>query len=307
MKHYLGIDAGSSSLKFAVVDEQDNLIKSRYLINHGITETTKRGLEEISDSYDISGVGVTGSGRRFLSLLVGADIVKTEILAHAIGTLHYYPEVRTLIDIGAEDSKLMTFSNGVLEDFVMNNVCGAGTGSVIDAIASKMGIKVENIGDIALQYQQRLDFPGKCGIFTQSSVVSRLNSGANKSDILMGVIKGLVNNYLTMAKGINLEPPYIYTGATAKNNAIVKAFEYQFNHEVIVPEYCSEMGAIGIALMTKRNVVEKTQFKGFQISDYKFEARIKSCEECENNCELNEIYENNKLIGTLGSRCGRFG
>jgi len=306
MKKYLGIDIGSVSAKFVLIDEDENILKSTYLRNHGIIDTIKEGLEEIADG-EIKGVGVTGSGRKFLNVLLGADIEKTEVLAHTVGTLKYYPKVRTIMDIGGEDSKLMVINDGVLENFMMNNICGAGTGSVIDAIASRMGIKVEDVGDIALQYKQRLDFPGKCGVFTQSSVVSRLNSGADKSNILMGVVRGLVNNYLTMAKGINLQPPYIYQGATAKNKAIVKSLEEQLNHKIVVPEYCDIMGAIGIALMTKSNGVEKTKFKGFQITNYDFKTQIKTCEDCENHCELNQIYENDKLIGSLGSRCGKYG
>ncbi len=303
---YLGIDIGSVSAKFVLLDQDENILKSTYLRNHGIIDTIKEGLEKIADG-DIASVGVTGSGRRFLNVLVGADLVKTEVLAHTIGTLKYYQKAKTIMDIGGEDSKIMSLNNGILESFMMNNVCGAGTGSVIDSIASRMGIKVEDVGNIALQYKQRLDFPGKCGIFTGSSVVDRLNLGADKSDILMGVIRGLVNNYLTLAKGIDLQPPFIYQGATAKNLAIVKALEEQLNHEVIVPKYCDIMGAIGIALMAKREGIEKTRFKGFQIMDYDFKTEIKSCKDCENHCELNQIYENNKLIGTLGGRCGKYG
>ena len=306
-KAYLGVDCGSVSLKLALIDEKKNLIDSVYLRNKGIIETSKKGLEKIAnDKYEILGVGTTGSGRKFLGILLNSDIVRAETIAHTIGTLNYYPDARTVMDIGGEDSKLMIIREGIMEDFVLNNICGAGTGSVIDAIAYRLGIKIEDVGDIALKYKQSLDFPSKCGIFNQSRVVDKQNKGARKEDILMGSIRALVSCYLTMAKNIGLEPPYIYQGATAKNKAIVRAFEEQLEHKVIVPEYCDVMGAIGIALLVMGEGIEKTKFKGFGITDYDFETKIRYCEDCENNCELNEIYENNKLIGVLGSRCGKY-
>lgn len=304
-KYWMGIDCGSVSVKLAVINQENKVINSIYLRNQGLTETIQKGLEQIVCN-DIKGVGVTGSGRNFAGLLVGGDLIKTEILAHTIGTLNYYPNVKTIFDIGGEDSKLMVLNNGILEDFRMNMICSAGTGSSLEAIATRMGIKIEDVGHLALQSYNKIDFPTKCGVFMQSTVVSKLNSGKSKDDILMGVCRGLVNNYLTMAKGIDLNPPFVYQGATAKNKAIVRAFEEQLGYEVIVPKYCDVMGAIGIALMTKNSNIKKTKFKGFAISNYDFETKIRNCEDCENSCELNEIYENSKLIGTLGSRCGQY-
>ncbi len=304
-KSWLGIDCGSVSVKTVLIDEEGNLVRESYLRNRGIIETVKKGLEEIANNeYKVSGVGVTGSGRKFVAMLVGADIVKTEVLAHTVGTLKYHPDVRTLMDIGGEDCKLMSIRDGILENFVLNNVCGAGTGAVLDSIASRMGIKIQDVGDLALQYKQRLEFPGKCGVFAQSSVVSRLNSGAEKSDILMGVIRGLVNNYLALAKGMKLEPPYVYQGATAQNKAIVFALENQLEHKVIVPEHCSTMGAIGIALMAQKNGIGKTRFKGYNsLTEKNYTTKNIISNGCENHCELTFLYEDNRIVGVIGNKC----
>jgi predicted CoA-substrate-specific enzyme activase len=309
---WLGIDGGSVSIKLALIDDKKDLISSAYLKNQGIIDTLKQGFEKIQENYDngykISGVGVTGSGRKFIGMLVGSDVVETEILAHTYGALEYYPNVRTVMDIGGEDSKIMSIRNGILEDFKLNSVCGAGTGSVIDAIAARIGINVENIGDLALKSTQNLAFPGKCGIFAQSAVVSRLNSGANKSDILMGVIRALVNNYLTMAKSVCLESPYVYQGATAKNKAIVRALEEQLEDKVEVPEHCDIMGAIGAALIAKEEQsiagkINGTKFKGFDLVKKDYETRIMVGKGCENHCEITGLYENKELIGFVGNRC----
>ena len=305
IKSWLGIDVGSVSIKLALINEKDELVDSIYLRNQGIIETIRDGFDKINvGNYDIKGVGCTGSGRFFTSLLLNADIVKTEILAHTIATLYYYPNVKTIFDIGGEDSKIMTVEDGMLSNFIMNSICGGGTGAMIEAIASRLGISIEEVGDLALSSKERLDFPGKCGIFCQSAVVNKLNSGAEKNNIMMGVVRALVNNYLSMAKGIVLGPPYVFQGATAQNIAIVKALEEQLNHKVIVPEQCAIMGAIGIALLTKECNIQKTKFNNnlnLNCETYNFR-----CFDCPNHCEVTQLYNENKLVGCVGSRCGKW-
>ena len=305
MKTYIGLDVGSVSVKLAKIDEDENLIQSIYLRNCGLVETVKTGLKLIADEVEVAGVGVTGSGRRFVGMFVGADLVKTEILAHTVGTLSFYPNVSTLMDIGGEDSKLMTINNGVLENFCLNSICSAGTGSFLESIAGRMGLRIEDVGVIALSSTQRLDFPSKCGVFTQSAVVSRKNSGAHKEDILMGVCRSLVSNYLTMAKGVNLRPPFVFQGATAKNKAIVAAFEEELGHEVIVPEYCDVMGAIGIGMMVKRARLASTNFKGYGLLEKDYQIRTVIADGCQNRCQLNLLYENDHYAGCIGNKCDK--
>lgn len=305
MKTWLGVDCGSVSIKFALIDENKKLVDSLYLRNRGIIDTVKEGLLRFySKKIKIQGVGCTGSGRDFVSLLLGADIVKTEILAHAIAAAHYFPKVNTVFDIGGEDCKIIELKDGIPYDFVMNSVCGAGTGSVIENIASRLGIPIEEVGEIALQSKNNLDFPGKCGVFCQSAVVSKLNSGANKSDILKGVIKALVSNYLNISKGIQLKPPYVFQGATAKNKAVIRELEKQLNHRVEVPSHCAVMGAIGIALLAKESKPKSNEDRNFKINKYK--STNFSCGGCSNNCNIIQLYDGEKLLGAIGSRCGKW-
>ncbi len=307
-KAYLGIDCGSVGIKLALIDTGINVLSKVYLRNKGILLTLKKGLEEIADEcskYEIAAVGVTGSGRQFASYLIGADTVKTEILTHTIATLNFYPEVRTIMDIGGEDCKIMSVREGILEDFVMNSICGAGTGSVIETIASRIGIKVEDVGDLALQSKERLDFPGKCGVFAQSAVVSCLNSGKRKEDILMGVVRALVNNYLMLGRGIELKPPFVYQGATAQNKAIVRALEEQLQNNIIVPKYAPEMGAIGAAILAQINSNGKTSFKGFDILNKDYSTKTIKANGCENNCEITCLYDGEKYAGSSGNRCDK--
>ena len=305
MKTYVGLDVGSVSVKLAQIDENENLINSIYLRNHGLVETVKEALEVMVAPSQVMGVGVTGSGRRFVGMFVGADLVKSEVLAHTVGTLSFYPQVRTLMDIGGEDSKLMTLNDGVLENFRLNSICSAGTGSFLESIAGRMGVCIEDVGEIALSSTQRIDFPSKCGVFTQSAVVSRKNAGAAKEDILMGVCRSLVANYLTMAKGVDLKPPYVYQGATARNKAIVTAFEEELGHPVIVPEYCDVMGAIGIGIMAKRANPAQTNFKGDCLLNNEYQTQTVIADGCANHCELTMLYQNGEYVGCIGNKCGK--
>lgn len=306
-KTWLGVDCGSVSIKMVLIDRNENLINHIYLRNHGLIETIQEGLERMEGNHKVCSVGVTGSGRKFVGMFIGADLVKTEILAHTVGTLAYYPDVKTLMDIGGEDSKLMTLTDGILENFVLNSICSAGTGSFLESIAGRMGIKIEDVGEIALRSEQRLEFSSKCGVFTQSAVISKKNSGASKEDILMGVCRALVSNYLTMAKGTKLEPPFVYQGATAKNIAIVRAFEENLNHRVIVPEYCDIMGAIGIAIMVRRVNLNKTNFRGYELLNKDYQTKTRIADGCDNNCEITELFEGDKYVGCIGNKCEKCG
>ena len=301
---YLGIDVGSTSVKCVLLDNRNKIIDSVYLKNKGIIESVTECLGKLEKEVEVSACGITGSGRNFANVLIGGDVLKTEVLAHSIAALEYYPQARTIFEIGGEDCKMMIIEDAVLINFNMNNICAGGTGAMIEAIASRMGIAIEDFGELASQSKNQLEMPGKCGIFCQSAVVNKLNSGVDKSDILMGVCRALIRNYLTICKGNKLEPLYIFQGATAQNKALVKALEEELSHSVIVPEQCAFMGAIGIAMMAMEEVPEKTKFKGFDaILSASYDVRHFQFFDCENRCEVVQIYQNNEIAGCIGSRC----
>jgi len=309
MKGYLGCDVGSVSAKMVVIDDNIDILAEVYLQNKGLIATIKKCLLEIENQLngtEIRAVGCAGSGREFSKVLLGADVVRTEILAHTIGTMHYYSDVRTIFDIGGEDCKIVTLENGIWKNYIMNNICGAGTGAMLESIARTLNINVEDVGDLALRSKINLSFPGKCGVLCQSAVVSRKNKGANNEDILMGVCRAFINNYLTLAKSIELKPPYVFQGATAKNKALVRALEEQLNHEVIVPQYCESMGAIGIAILAKENEPEQSNFRGFSLKDLDIRSETFVCEDCPNNCEITKVLIENKPISHLSSKCGKY-
>ena len=301
---FMGIDCGSVSIKFVLlIDGQ--LTKRVYLRNAGLIPTIKEGLKQLPQA-DIKGVGVTGSGKEFVASLIGADYLDSEIIAHVTATQEVYPEVRTVLDIGGEDSKLMLIKDGILSGFQMNKDCGGGTGSMIETIANRLGVKIEDVGRVALGSQNPANLPGKCGIFAQSAAVSELSKGRPVKDILMGVCRALVGNYLgVLAKGKRLLHPIVFQGATALNKALVKCFEDSLGSPILVPEDCSYMGAIGIAELTRESMDGRaSKFRGIKevvSADYRTE--IGYCQDCENHCELLSLYMNGELVARSGSRC----
>jgi predicted CoA-substrate-specific enzyme activase len=303
LKYYLGIDVGSVSVKFALL-RGDELVGKAYLKNQGLIATVQNGLKQLP-KVKVSGVGVTGSGKEFVKALVGADYTNTEIMAHVVACLKEYPDAKTILDIGGEDSKLMLVKDALLAGFQMNRDCGGGTGSMIETIAARLGVKIEDVGEIALQSKAPAVLPGKCGIFCQSAAVSQLSKGRPTSDILKGVCEALVGNYLAvLAKGKRLVPPIVFQGAVAQNQAIVKCFEDALGYQVVVPENCSYMGAIGIAILTEENMNgQPTKFRGEAILESNHRTEIAHCQDCENNCELLSLYCDGQLLSVSGSRC----
>lgn len=304
MSYYLGIDCGSVSIKFALI--QDGHTRSKvYLRNTGLISAIKEGLKQLPE-VEISGVGVTGSGKEFVKSLLSADYVDSEIIAHVTATQKQYPDVKTILDIGGEDSKLMLIRDGILSSFQMNKDCSGGTGSMIETIANRLGVKIENVGRVALESQNATNLPGKCGIFCQSAAVSELSKGRPVRDILLGVCRALVGNYLAvLTKGKKLYKPIVFQGATAQNQALVKCFEDALKSEILVPQDCSYMGAIGIAELTREHMNgTPSKFRGLKtIIDADYKTEITYCEDCENKCELLFLYCGNEILGVSGSRC----
>ena len=305
-KYFLGLDIGSVSIKLALL-EGDTLTAKAYLKNQGLIPTIQQGLKQMP-KVQVRGVGVTGSGKEFVSSLVGGDFVDSEVISHMVATLKEYPDARTIMDVGGEDSKLMLVNNGVLADFQMNKTCGAGSGAMLETIASRLGYNIEDVGRIALESKEQLALPAKCGIFMQSEVVSQLNKGRPLSDILMGVARAMVTNYLMLAKGKKLLEPVIFQGAVAKNQAVARAFEEALGCPVIIPEYPEFAGAVGIALLTEEQMKgRKTNFRGDAILAPEYRIEVKQCPDpCPNECELTLLRFEGKVLAVFGSKCGRW-
>jgi predicted CoA-substrate-specific enzyme activase len=313
---YLGVDIGSVSINIVAIDEENELVFKLYTRNSGNPiELVKEGLaklrEEIElENYKISGVGVTGSGRQLIAYVLGADTVKNEITAHARASTYYHPEAGTIFEIGGQDSKLIIVEDGIAVDFAMNTVCAAGTGSFLDHQAERLGVPIEEFGGLALEADRDVRIAGRCTVFAESDMISKQQYGFTKPEIINGLSEALVRNYMNnLVRNRVLEGEYIFQGGVAANIGIKAAFEEEIGAEVIVPEHHDVMGAIGIAMLAKRDVKrsgQESSFRGFDLTELEFETTSFECEDCANNCEVIKVIADSKVIAVTGDRCGKW-
>ncbi len=311
----LGVDVGSVSINIVLVDQQNNVISSQYLRGNGQPlDSVKKGLanlnREFGDGIVIKGVGVTGSGRQLTGVLLGADIVKNEITAHAKAAVSIVPEARTIFEIGGQDSKIILLKEGMVVDFAMNTVCAAGTGSFLEHQAERLGVPIEEFGELALTASRNVRIAGRCTVFAESDMISKQQYGFSKPEIINGLCEALVRNYINnLGRGKKLEPPFVFQGGVAANKGIRHAFEKEVGYEVVIPEYYNVMGAIGAAILAKEHIAArggKTNFRGFDGAADSFSPTSFNCESCDNYCEVIKVDLNNKTVAMWGDRCGKW-
>jgi len=312
MEVYLGIDVGSVTTKFAVLDKSDELITDLYLLTQGKPiEMVQQGLKQIkqqlSEDIDICGVATTGSARYLTGVIVGADLVKNEITSHAVATLLHVPEVQTIIEIGGQDSKIIIVRDGIVIDFGMNTICAAGTGSFLDHQALRLNMSIEEFAQRALNSNTTVRIAGRCTVFAESDMVHKQQMGHQVEDVLYGLCQALVRNYLNnVGIGKDIQPPIVFQGGVAFNQAIVKAFQEELNTEIIVPPHHEVMGAIGTALLVHEEMASNnngSKFKGFGISEVKYHTSSFECKACPSQCEIAQLSLNGQVLARWGGRC----
>lgn len=313
MKAYLGVDVGSVSTNFVVMSERGEVLESLYIRTSGqpvraIQEGLRQMGGKIGKSVRIAGAGATGSARALTSVLIGADIVKNEITAHGVAVANAVPGTRTIIEIGGQDSKIIIMRDGIVTDFAMNTVCAAGTGSFLDQQAVRLGIPIEQFGELALKAKNPVRIAGRCAVFAESDMVHKQQLGHATEDIIAGLCEALVRNYLNnVAKGKEILGPVVFQGGVAANRGIKAAFEKALQLELTVPRHFGVMGAIGCCWLAKETVnCGQSKFKGWQAADYSFRPTSFECKGCPNLCEVIQIFENDLLIARWGDRCGKW-
>ena len=309
MNGYIGIDIGSISTKGVIIDEENNIITSEYIWTEGnpvkaVTKLVSILKSKIPKDLKIKGVGTTGSARKLIGLLLNANVVKNEITAHAIGTLEKYPNTKTILEIGGQDSKIILIEDGIIVDYAMNTLCAAGTGSFLSSQAKRLGVEVDEFGELALKSNNPVKIAARCTVFAESDLVHKAQVGYLKEDIVAGLCRSIVLNYLNnVGKGKKIKGPIVFQGGVSKNKGVLKYFEEILGEEIIVDENSHLMGALGIAILSKNG--EKNINYTLDIEDINFETKGIECSGCSNNCEILKIYKNSDLIDVWGSKCGK--
>jgi len=310
----LGVDVGSVSTNVVLMDDAGSLLRRVYTRTRGNPiAALQKGLGELAadlpPGVEVAGVGTTGSARHLAGVMVGADAVKNEITAHAAATAFLVPGVRTIIEIGGQDSKVILLRDGLVADFAMNTVCAAGTGSFLDQQAARLGIAIEDLGPMALLSTAPVRIAGRCTVFAESDMIHKQQLGHRTEDILYGLCLALVRNYLgNVARGKPILQPVAFQGGVASNVGIRRAFAEALGYEVVVPANHDVMGAIGAALLAREAVAESgaTHFRGFGAAEEQFESTGFECQHCANHCEIINIASAGKLLARWGHRCPRW-
>ena len=306
---YLCIDIGSISTKGVIIDNDYNIITSLYIWTNGnpvlaVKKLVNELKNNLPSNYVVKGIGTTGSARKLIGLLLDANIVKNEITAHAIGTLNNYPNVKTILEIGGQDSKIILINNGIISDYAMNTLCAAGTGAFLSSQANRLNIDINDFGSMALKSKNPVKIAARCTVFAESDLIHKANSGYKLEDIVAGLCKSVVLNYLNnVGKGKKIEGPIVFQGGVSKNKGVVKYFKEILGQDIIVDLNSHLMGAIGIAILASKNKSNKVY--NLDIMDIDFETKIFECSGCSNNCEILRIFRNNKLVDAWGNRCNK--
>ena len=317
---YLGIDIGSTTTKYALINDDQQIIHKNYVPTQGkpieVTQTLLRLIRDnAGKKIEIAGTATTGSGRSVVGDFLNVDLIIDEITAHARGAVKIEPEVDTIFEIGGQDSKYIYLKNSYPLDFDMNKVCAAGTGSFLHELANKYGINiVGEFQDIALSSETPVKLAERCTVFMESDLVSYLQKGADQKDLIAGLCYAIVHNYLNRVVGKRkIGQKVMFLGGPSLNKGVVAAFENVLGRGLIVPGHREVLGAYGAALSVQEKMRLESgngsTFRGLNsaIKD-RMEYKEKICHadpECHNQCKL-KIYDFDGRRSVWGGECGRY-
>ena len=258
--YFAGIDSGSTSTDVVILDKDQNIVTGIILpTGAGAAIGAERALEEaLKDAglqrEDIDAMVTTGYGRTAIS---DGDKSITEITCHARGAHFLNPEVRTVIDIGGQDSKVIRLDeNGAVANFVMNDKCAAGTGRFLEMMARTMEMSLDDMGKAGLSYKEDITISSMCTVFAESEVVSLIAQNKATDDIVHGLNKAVASKTAALAKRVGGEERYMMTGGVSKNQGLVKTLEEKLGTTLVISDKAQLCGALGAALFAKDMVIE---------------------------------------------------
>ena len=319
---YLGIDSGSTTTKFVLIDENENIVDSFYASNEGEPLLiAKKALLEMNEKYrrmgvklNIKAAGTTGYGEMLFYHGFGADCHMVETVAHARATSKYVPDATFILDIGGQDMKAIWLDNGIITNIVVNEACSSGCGSFLENFASSLHIPVTEIADAAFDSENPAALGSRCTVFMNSSIVTEQRNGKGSKDIMAGLCRSIIENVFTKVIRISstdsLGDKIVVQGGTFQNDAVLRALENYIGKEVVRAPYPGIMGAIGAALTAKEHALETAEESTFitmeELKDFSFtqEANV-ICPFCTNHCKRAVIRFSNGKSWVTNNRCER--
>ncbi len=260
--YFAGIDIGSTMTKVVIMKAGiiSSVIGPTGAEQRRLADRVmEKGLQEANLSFSsITYLVATGYGRLNVPF---ADKQVTEISCHAKGAGFFFPEAKTVIDIGGQDSKAINIEKGRPVDFVMNDKCAAGSGRFLEIIADGLGITLEEMAELSLKSNHPIKIGSLCTVFAEQEVVGKLAEGAPLTDLIAGIHQALASRVASMAKKLKLADDVVVTGGGAKNRGLVKALSDVLAHHLLVPSEPLLTGAVGAALLG-RDIAQKAQKNG---------------------------------------------
>ena len=314
-KAYLGIDAGSTTTKLALLSEDDALLYSYYASNNGNpVSVVKTQLEEIykaiGDRVTIAGAAVTGYGEDLIKNAFNCDLGLVETVAHLNAARHFNPDVDFIMDIGGQDMKCFKIRNGAVDSIMLNEACSSGCGSFLETFAKALGYTIADFAALGLKAKHPVDLGSRCTVFMNSSVKQAQKEGATVEDISAGlsmsVVKNAIYKVIRASHADDLGKHLVVQGGTFLNDAVLRSFELEMGREVTRPVISGIMGAFGAALAAKELGLARSAIIGpEELAAFVHTSRPAVCKQCTNRCNLtiNEFSGGRKFIS--GNRCER--
>lgn len=327
LRVYLGIDSGSTTTKFALVDEDGRVVDRFYAPNEGQPlDIAKQALIDLRNKYrkrgvilDIISAGSTGYGELLFSRAFATDCHTVETVAHARATAHYLPDASFILDVGGQDMKAIWLDNGIITDIIINEACSSGCGSFLASFANTLGVGVSHIAEAAFRSTNPAQLGSRCTVFMNSSIVTEQRDGKNPDDIMAGLCRSIVQNIFTKVIRISntdvLGDKIVVQGGTFQNDAVLRALEQYLGREVMRAPHPGIMGAIGAALLAKETAEEALRETGsfestfIKLNDlegfsYTQESNI-PCLFCANRCNRTHLTFSNGQSWVTGNRCSK--
>ncbi|MDD6920063.1 MAG: acyl-CoA dehydratase activase-related protein [Eubacteriales bacterium] len=314
---YLGIDAGSTTTKAALIDDDKKLLFEFYKSNEGQTlETVKQLLIELytqlPEEAHIANACVTGYGEGLIKAAYKVDLGEIETMAHYKGAEEFLPGVDFILDIGGQDMKCMKIKNGAIHSIMLNEACSSGCGSFLETYAKSVEMDAKSFGKEALESKSPVDLGTRCTVFMNSKVKQAQKEGATIADISAGlsfsVIKNALYKVIKLRDISEVGDKIVVQGGTFLNNAVLRAMEQIVGRNVVRPDVAGIMGAFGAAIIARERNVEghiSTIAKKDELDHFEVKNTHARCGLCENNCLLtiNQFKDGSRFV--TGNRCER--
>ena len=316
---YVGIDAGSTTTKLVLIDDEGRLLYSLYNSNEGnplqsVIKMLRQLYSELPEAVTIRYSGVTGYGEKLIQTALNVDLNEIETIAHYTAAKKFMPNVTSIVDIGGQDMKYIKMKNGAIDNIMLNEACSSGCGSFIETFAKSLGLSIEEFVKAAIEARRPVDLGSRCTVFMNSKIKQAQKEGYSVGDISAGlsysVIKNAIQKVMKVRDVKTLGNHIVVQGGTFYNDAVLRAFELIVGKNVVRPDIAGLMGAYGVALLAKEQYETNLDMeykskisKPEDLDSLKIDISHIRCNGCENHCLLtiNKFSNGSKYIS--GNRC----